>query len=346
MVTMDHYGHWNLMRQEDGMRRPIIGITGELEAARWGNWIREAVVSPVTYTRAVERAGGTPVVLPPVPAHSVPALVAALDGVVFTGGRDLDPSLYDEEPHEHTEPPDHRRDRFELAVMRAVIDADLPFLAVSRGMHVLNLARGGTLTQHLPDRIGNDSHKPDPVKLTTHDVQLSAASRVGRAFNAGSAKVPGAHHQAINRIGSGLLTVAWTPDQVVEAVELQGHAFGVGVQWHPEEADDLVLFEALVTAAAVRPPAEPAVSVEPAVNGDAKKPKHPARRLDRRGITDRPVDLDPAHEAGPGTGHLKQSDAHQQPAADHGDHPGVPPEEGERAQDAVEPKRHQQERDA
>jgi putative glutamine amidotransferase len=246
---MDHYGHWNLTRQEDGMGRPIIGITGELEAARWGNWIREAVVSAVSYTRAVERAGGTPVVLPPVPAHSVPGLIAALDGVVLTGGRDLDPTLYDEEPHEQTEPPDFRRDRFELAVMRAVIDADVPFLAIGRGMHVLNVARGGTLTQHLPERLGNESHKPDPVKLTTHEVQLSAAGRIGRALSTGEVSVSGAHHQGINRIGSGLLTVAWTQDQVVEAVELQGHAFGVGVQWHPEEGDDLRIFEALVAAA-------------------------------------------------------------------------------------------------
>ncbi len=232
------------------MGRPIIGITGELEAARWGNWIREAVVSAVSYTRAVERAGGTPVVLPPVPMHSVPGLISTLDGLVFTDGRDLDPALYDQTPHEQTDPPDHRRDRFELALLRAAIDADLPFLAIARGMHVLNVARGGTLTQHLPDRIGNASHRPDAVKLATHDVTISAASRTGRALSASQARVPGGHHQAIDRIGSGLLTVAWTEDQVVEAVELQGHAFGVGVQWRPEEGDDLLLFEALVNAAA------------------------------------------------------------------------------------------------
>jgi gamma-glutamyl-gamma-aminobutyrate hydrolase PuuD len=258
------------------MGRPIIGITGELEAARWGNWIREAVVSAVSYTRVVERASGTPVVLPPVPAHSVPGLVAALDGVVFTGGGDIDPALYDEEPHEQTDQVDHRRDRFELALMRAVIEADLPFLAIGRGMHVLNVARGGTLTQHLPDRIGNDSHRPDLVKLTTHEVQISAASRIGRALNASQARVQGGHHQAINRIGSGLLTVAWTQDQVVEGVELQGHAFGVGVQWHPEEADGLRLFEALVGAASsatatteprsvpAEAPAQPSASPQPA----------------------------------------------------------------------------------
>ena len=109
-----------------GMGRPIIGITGELEAARWGNWIREAVVSPVSYTRAVERAGGTPVILPPIPASSVPVLIAGLNGLLLTGGRDVDPSLYNEAPHEQTDLPDHRRDRFELILTRAAIDADLP----------------------------------------------------------------------------------------------------------------------------------------------------------------------------------------------------------------------------
>jgi putative glutamine amidotransferase len=231
-----------------GMGRPIIGITGELEAARWGNWIREAVVSPVSYTRAVERAGGTPIVLPPIPANSVPGLTAVLDGLLLTGGRDVDPSLYDEEPHADTDTPDHRRDRFELAIARAAIEADLPFLAIGRGLHILNIARGGTLVQHLPDRLGNESHRPDPIKMTTHDVQVSAASKLGRVLG-GAAHVPAAHHQAINRIGNGLLTVAWTEDQVIEAVELQGHRFGIGVQWNPEDGDDPRIFEALVTAA-------------------------------------------------------------------------------------------------
>jgi len=230
------------------MGRPIIGITGELEAARWGNWIREAVVSPVSYTRAVERAGGTPVILPPVPASSVPVLIAGLNGLLLTGGRDVDPSLYNEAPHEQTDLPDHRRDRFELILMRAAIDADLPFLAVGRGMHILNVARGGTLTQHLPDRLGNEIHKPDPVRMTTHDVQISAPSKLGQVLG-DSAHVPAAHHQAVDTIGRGLLAVAWTYDQVVEAVELPGHTFGLGVQWNPEDGDDPRLFEALVTMA-------------------------------------------------------------------------------------------------
>jgi putative glutamine amidotransferase len=259
------------------MGRPIIGITGELEAARWRDWIREAVVSPVSYTRAVERAGGTPVVLPPVPASSIPALIARIDGLLLGSGRDVDPALYEEAAHEQTDVPDHRRDRFELLMTRAAIEADLPFLAISRGLHVLNVARGGTLIQHLPDRLGNESHKPDPVKMTMHDVQVSPASKLGRVLGA-SAQVPAAHHQAINRIGSGLLTVAWTLDQVVEAVELQGHRWALGVQWNPENGDDPRLLESLV-AAAKTVAAQAAASPQPEMSARSKRSakRHAAR---------------------------------------------------------------------
>ena len=119
------------------MGRPIIGITSELDAARWGDWIREAAVSPVSYTRAVERAGGAPVIVPPVPPASVAAYIESFDGLVFSGGRDMDPSLYDQERLETSDEPDRRRDRFELALMRAALEADVPFLAIGRGLHVL-----------------------------------------------------------------------------------------------------------------------------------------------------------------------------------------------------------------
>ena len=115
------------------MGRPIIGITSELDAARWGDWIREAVVSPVSYIRAVERAGGAPLVVPPVPPASTMAFIDSLDGLVFTGGKDLDPALYDQQRHEESDEPDHRRDRFELALMRAALEANGPFLAIGRG---------------------------------------------------------------------------------------------------------------------------------------------------------------------------------------------------------------------
>jgi putative glutamine amidotransferase len=231
------------------MGRPIIGITGELEAARWGNWIRVAALSPVSYVRAVQRSGGVPVVLPPVPPDGVASLVAAMDGLVFTGGHDLDPALYDEQPHDQTDEPDPRRDRFELTLMRAAIDADLPFLAISRGLHLLNVARGGTLIQDLPGKLGHDGHRPDPVKLSAHPVQVSAESRLGRLIGTTISPLSG-HHQGLNRVGGGLLEVGWaTQDQLVEAVELTGHRFAVGVQWHPQEGEDLRLFEALVSAA-------------------------------------------------------------------------------------------------
>jgi putative glutamine amidotransferase len=225
------------------MGRPIIGITSELDAARWGDWIREAVVSPVSYTRAVDRAGAIPVVLPPVPPGSVRALVAGLGGIVFTGGRDIDPGLYDQERLDDTDQPDHRRDRFELALMRAAIEAGLPFLAIGRGLHVLTVARGGTLTQHLP------AHRQDRVRYQPHEVRLAGETLLGKLFG-GRVEVPAAHHQAPSRLGEGLTVAGWSPDdEVVEALEVAGHRFGIGVHWHPEEGDDPRLLAALVEAA-------------------------------------------------------------------------------------------------
>src|SRR4029077_11795961 len=135
------------------------------------------------------------------------------NGLVLSSGRDIDPSLYDEAPHEQTDIPDHRRDRFELILTRAAVERALPLLAVGRGMHILNVARGGTLTQHLPDRLGNESHKPDPVKMTTHDLKIAAASKLSGVLGE-NAQVPASHHQAVNQLGTGLLTVAWTSDKV------------------------------------------------------------------------------------------------------------------------------------
>ena len=239
------------------MARPLIGITGQLEAAHWGDWVREAVLSPLTYTRAVERAGGTPVVVPPVPPESVTRLVEGLDGLVLTGGTDVSPALYEDVPHEQTDAADRRRDRFELALVRAAIEAGLPLLAIGRGLQILNVARGGTLIQHLPDAVGHKGHAPGTAKMTRHDVTLKAGSRLGKLFGE-QAQVLALHHQAVKEAGPGLVTVAWADDQVIEALELEGHKFAVGVQWHPEEGDDPRLLQALVKAAA--PASAPAVN--------------------------------------------------------------------------------------
>ncbi|HEY2237429.1 MAG TPA: gamma-glutamyl-gamma-aminobutyrate hydrolase family protein [Streptosporangiaceae bacterium] len=241
------------------MARPLIGITGQLEAAHWGDWVREAVLSPLTYTRAVERAGGTPVVVPPVPPESVARLVEGLDGLVLTGGTDVSPALYQELPHEQTEAPDRRRDRFEVAVVRAAIEAGLPFLAIGRGLQVLNVARGGTLIQHLPEAVGHTGHAPGTAKMTQHDVTFSEGSALGKLLGS-KTQVLALHHQAVKQAGDGLVAVAWADDQVIEAVELEGHRFAIGVQWHPEEGNDPRLLQALVKAATPTPTPAPAVN--------------------------------------------------------------------------------------
>lgn len=236
------------------MSRPLIGITSDLAPARWADWVREAAVSPATYARAIARAGGLPVVVPPVSRSGAADIATGLHGLVFAGGCDVDPGQYGAEPDERSGPYDPDRDRFEIALVRAAIDAKVPFLAVGRGLQVLNVACGGTLIQHLPDVVGHQRHAPDPVKMETHEVQIGASSRIGRVVGDHMAVATG-HHQAVNRLGSGLLAVAWADDQIVEAAELQGHPFGVGVQWHPEAAEEVPLFEALAAAAQERRPA-------------------------------------------------------------------------------------------
>ncbi|TMQ91054.1 gamma-glutamyl-gamma-aminobutyrate hydrolase family protein [Actinomadura soli] len=231
---------------------PLIGVTTYLEPARWGAWVREAALLPAPYVRSVERAGGVPVLLPPTSAlRGLKTLVARLDGIVIAGGGDLDPDLYGAVRHSETGPPQPQRDRFELALARAVVDADLPFLAICRGMQVLNVARGGALIQHLPEAVGHKDHAPETGIVGSHPVRISGTSLVGKILGE-SADVPTYHHQAVSRLGKGLSAVAWAEDQVVEAVELQGHRFGLAVQWHPEEGADGRLFEALVAEAAGR----------------------------------------------------------------------------------------------
>jgi putative glutamine amidotransferase len=230
------------------MTRPLLGITADLNAAGWGGSVREAALVPASYAVAVARSGGAPVLLPPVLPGAAARLAAGLDGLLFSGGGDIDARRYGAEPHDRTDPPDHARDAFEFALMRVAIEAGLPFLAICRGLQVLNVARGGTLIQHLPEVVGHSRHAPEPAKMGEHAVRIEPGSRLGIALGP-HALVPAAHHQAVQRLGSGLTAVAWAEDGVVEALILAGHPFGVGVQWHPEEGTDPRIFDELNAAA-------------------------------------------------------------------------------------------------
>ncbi|MFF5111837.1 gamma-glutamyl-gamma-aminobutyrate hydrolase family protein [Streptosporangium sp. NPDC000509] len=226
------------------MPQPLIGITTYLEAARWGDWVREAVLSPPSYARAVEKAGGAPVLLPPLNLGGIDDYVRGLSGVILAGGGELDPSLYGAAREERVGDPQPHRDRFELALARAAVKADLPLLASGRGMHVLNVAQGGNLIPWLPEVVDHDRH----AASTAHRVQISVSSKLGKTLG-DTAEVTASHHQAVKRLGTGLLAVAWADDQIVEGVELEGHRFGIGVQWDLARAGDNRLVEALVEAA-------------------------------------------------------------------------------------------------
>ncbi|MFC4007094.1 gamma-glutamyl-gamma-aminobutyrate hydrolase family protein [Nonomuraea purpurea] len=227
------------------MSRPLIGITAYLEAARWSDFVREAVLSPPSYAKAVGRAGGAPVVLPPIGLPAIEDYVRGLGGVVLAGGAELGAGTYGAEQDQRVPEPQMRRDKFELALARAAVRADVPILAIGRGMHVLNVAQGGTLIPWLPDVLDNERHS-EPG--TPHAIQVSVSSKLGKAVG-DRVEVTAPHHQSVRRLGSGLLAVAWAEDQIVEGIELQGHRFGVGIQWHPERQGDDRIFDAFVEAA-------------------------------------------------------------------------------------------------
>ncbi len=226
--------------------RPVVGITSYVEQARWGVWDVPASVLPFRYVERVEAAGGTAVVLPPA-ASADAEVLDRLDAVVFAGGADLDPGLYGEEPHPETTGLRPERDAAEVPLMKAALDRDVPLLGICRGMQVLAVVRGGTLVQHLPDTVGHQGHRPAPGTYGRHDVRLAAGSLAHRLLG-DRVNVPSYHHQGLGSPGS-LRVTGWADDETPEVVEDTGQRFALGVLWHPEAADDLRLFEALVAAA-------------------------------------------------------------------------------------------------
>jgi putative glutamine amidotransferase len=227
---------------------PIIGITTYAEKATWGGWTEPAAFTPLAYVRAVEHAGGRALLVPPNDS-AIEETLDVLDGVVFSGGGDLDPHTYGAEAHPATMQVNPARDQAELALLEAALARDMPVLAVCRGSQVLNVARGGDLVQHLPEQVGHDRHRHTQPMMADHEVTVKADSRLGSILG-DRAPVKSSHHQGFGRLGEGLREAAWAEDGTVEALEDPSHRFALGVLWHPEEGEDFALFRALVEEAA------------------------------------------------------------------------------------------------
>jgi putative glutamine amidotransferase len=244
------------------MSKPMIGVTvSEIRAkedaqrVRHGEPTQTEMTLGLSYMRAVELAGGLPVALPPLASENVNPLLEQLSGLLLTGGPDLDPACYGAEPDPELGPIDHDADVFEIELCRQADRRGLPILGICRGAQVLNVARQGTLFQHLPDVTSGvvEHRQSEPGNRTTHEVRVSPDSGLAQTTGGGPVNVNSFHHQAIDRLGLDLRAVAWAKDGVIEAVEGPDGHFVLGVQWHAEtlvdKAEQLALFERLVAAA-------------------------------------------------------------------------------------------------
>ncbi len=227
--------------------RPVVGITTYVEEASWGPWKREAALIPYEYVQSLERAGARALLVPP-SVEGVDETLDALDGLLLSGGNDLDPGSYGASAHSETTGTKPERDRGELALLEGALARDMPVLAVCRGFQVLNVARGGDLVQHLPEVVGGEQHREVKGVFSDHGVRIDDGSRLGGVLGE-RAPVKSHHHQGVGRIGDGLREVAWADDGTIEGLEDPERRFAVGVLWHPEAGEDQKLFEALVAEA-------------------------------------------------------------------------------------------------
>jgi putative glutamine amidotransferase len=221
------------------MPRPLIGVCAAVENADFGVWRDEpAVLLPLSYARAIHGAGGMMAMLPPDrrATEDPDELLNRLDALVLGGGADIDPESQGAEAHPETVGTNPDRDRFEIALARGAVERGIPLLGVCRGMQVLNVACGGTLDQHLPDRLGHELHRPVPGSWAEHEVRIEPGSLAARAAGAEHLTVKTHHHQGVDVIPESLSASAWaTDDESIEAIESADGAFVLGVLWHPEE---------------------------------------------------------------------------------------------------------------
>jgi putative glutamine amidotransferase len=236
---------------------PVIGVTTYEDHASWRSWNARAALVPYVYVEAVRAAGGRAVLLPPGGSDAeARETVAGLDGLVVSGGPDIDPARYGAARHPKTQRPVPVRDAWDLAITSSALSLGVPLLAICRGMQVLNVCRGGTLHQHVPDMVGHLRHNGPDTGFGQHSVQVAEDSMLATILPAAAYfDVPTHHHQSVDLIGDGLTAVAWEEDGLIEALEAGPSELGglsgfvLGVQWHPEQGDDPRLFLALTAAA-------------------------------------------------------------------------------------------------
>ena len=241
--------------------RPLIGVTtSEMRVAKnveptpQGEPPRKEMALGLAYLRAIEASGGLPLVIPPMPSSAIAPLVDRLHGLCLSGGPDLDPVAYGAAPHPELGPTEPELDSFELDLAREAHGRNLPILAICRGAQLLNVATGGSLLQHVPDLTdGTVEHRqPGAADKVTHLVDLAGGSLTAAVIGATEISVNSFHHQAVDRLGRGLLAVGWSPDGVVEAIEAPARDFVLGVQWHAEclaeRPEQKKLFTGLVEA--------------------------------------------------------------------------------------------------